>query len=62
MATAPVFTENQHLQWNWGGALSGVDTVPFDPMEADEPEGPKAPEPIGQLGPEPSTQTALEEP
>ena len=36
--------------------------MPFDPIEADEPKGPKAPKPIGQLGPEPSTQTALEEP
>jgi transposase InsO family protein len=53
VSTAPVFTENQRLQWNWGEALAGEEVAPFNPMEADEPEGSGTPELVGEPGSEP---------
>jgi len=41
ISTAPIFTENKHLEWDWKEELIGEETVPFDPMEAvREPEAP----------------------
>ena len=52
MSTAPDFHENERLEWNWNEVLSGVETVPFNPMEAvGAPEAPVITEPSGSPRP-----------
>jgi len=34
VSIGPDFHENERLEWNWNEVLSGVETVPFNPMEA----------------------------
>jgi hypothetical protein len=42
-STAPTFTENRRLLWDWKEEVIGDEITPFDPMEPVEPE-PEAPE------------------
>ncbi len=46
VATAPIFSEDKRLQWNWPEDLPGDTIVDFDPMEAPitAPTGPREPE------------------
>lgn len=67
VSTAPVFAENERLQWNWNEVLTGEETVPFDPMEAvQEPEAPvitgRSGLPRDQAAPEEPQNPAVEEP
>jgi len=34
VSIGPDFHENERLEWNWNEVLSGVEIVPFNPIEA----------------------------
>jgi hypothetical protein len=52
VSIAPDFHENERLEWNWNEVLSGVEIVPFNPMEAmGALEAPMITEPLGSPRP-----------